>query len=88
LKDHTAPLYLRSPVLKAMLSNDMLERKTGRIEIPDVKLKTLQDFVRFLYDDRMEPDADNVGLLALADKYSIQVLLSIHKNSKKYIFSL
>ncbi len=71
-----------------MLSNDMLERKTGRIEIPDVKLKTLQDFVRFLYDDRMEPDADNVGLLALADKYSIQVLLSIHKNSKKYIFSL
>jgi hypothetical protein len=38
-------------------------------------MKTGRDLLFFLYNGRMKPDSDLVGLLSLADKYDIQVNL-------------
>lgn len=57
-----------------MLSADMLERKTGRIELLDVELKTGSDLLFYLYNGRMKPESDVMGLVALADKYDFQDL--------------
>jgi hypothetical protein len=56
-----------------MLVNDVLERKTGRIELLDVEVKTGQDLLFFMYSGRMKEGSDLPGLLVLADKYDIQV---------------
>jgi hypothetical protein len=64
---------VRSPVLKTLLTTNMLESQTGRIELPDVAAKTGRDLVFFIYNNRIPPDADHTGLLVLADKYDIQV---------------
>ncbi len=51
----------------------MLERKTGRIELLDVEVKTGKDLLFFMYSGKMKEGSDLPGLLVLADKYDIQV---------------
>ncbi len=53
--------------------NDVLERKTGRIELLDVEVKTGKDLLFFMYSGKMKEGSDLPGLLVLADKYDIQV---------------
>jgi hypothetical protein len=65
--------YSRSAVFKAMLVNDVLERKTGRIELLDVEVKTGKDLLFFMYSGKLKEGSDLPGLLVLADKYDIQV---------------
>jgi hypothetical protein len=68
-------VLLRSVVLRAMLTANMRERNTGRIELPDMNLKTGRGLIFFLYNGRLEEeeDTDLRELLAVADKYDIQV---------------
>ncbi len=74
---HSYKSLLRSPVFKSMLKTNMVESRWGRIVLPDVEVKTGRDLLFFLYNGRMKPDSDLVGLLSLADKYDIQVNLLV-----------
>jgi hypothetical protein len=62
-------------VLRAMLTAPMREQITGRVVLPNVTLDTGLELVSFLYNGRMEPGSDYEGLLELAEKYDIKVLL-------------
>lgn len=65
----------RSPVFRAMLENDMEERRSGTIKISDVSYDALRAFVNYLYtaeaslNDQMACD-----LLVLAEKYQVKHL--------------
>jgi hypothetical protein len=64
----------RSPVFRAMLSVGMKEQATGQIELKNMKLKTGQDLLYYLYNQRLKEDSDLVGLLAAADQYDLPEL--------------
>jgi hypothetical protein len=55
-----------------MLTADMKERSSGVIQLKQVKLKTGQDLLYYLYNRQLREGADAVGLLAVADQYDIQ----------------
>ena len=67
-------LYLRSPVFRAMLSANMKERQIGRIELTDLKLKTGQELLTYLYNGKLERGADQRELLVVADRYDLAEL--------------
>ncbi|TKY74219.1 BTB/POZ domain-containing protein [Spatholobus suberectus] len=72
---HNNVLVSRSPVFKAMLENDMTERRSGTIKISDVSYDTLRAFVNYLYT--AEACLDNqmaCNLLALGEKYQVKHL--------------
>ena len=56
-----------------MLAPNMLEGRTGRIDLPDVEQETFQDLIFYLTNNYMRKDSDLMGLLDLSDKYDIQV---------------
>ncbi|KAG5045654.1 hypothetical protein JHK86_015060 [Glycine max] len=65
----------RSPVFKAMLENDMAERRSGTIKISDISYDTLSAFVNYLYT--AEASLDNelaCNLLVLGEKYQVKHL--------------
>jgi BTB/POZ domain len=57
-----------------MLTADMRERTSGRIELRNTKLHTGQDLLFYLYNGQIREESDLVGLLGLADQYDIQEL--------------
>jgi hypothetical protein len=68
---HTFPLAARSPVLLKALTLDMVERSSGRIEMPDMSPATGMEFVYFLYTGSLRSAAQVPELLAAAEKYDI-----------------
>lgn len=79
---HKAVLAARSPVLKSMLSADMLEKKENRIVMTDVSASAWRQFQKFLYSNctGMPSDWDFaflVEMLMLSDKYQINSLNKI-----------
>jgi hypothetical protein len=68
---HTFPLAARSPVLLKALTLDMVERSSGRIEMPDMSPATGKEFVYFLYTGTLRSAAQVPELLAAAEKYDI-----------------
>ncbi|KAF7829790.1 BTB/POZ domain-containing protein [Senna tora] len=82
---HRAILASRSPVFRAMLENDMEERRSGTIKISDVTYDALRAFVNYLYtaeaclDEQMAYD-----LLVLAEKYEVKHLKT---HCEKYLMA-
>ncbi|CAL1294976.1 unnamed protein product [Larinioides sclopetarius] len=70
---HTAILCARSPVFKAMFSNDMKEKTDGCVDVSDLQDETIRRFLLFLYTDQLEDltwDAA-LHLFKAADKYAV-----------------
>ena len=57
-----------------MLSANMKERQIGRIELTDLKLKTGQELLTYLYNGKLERGADQRELLVVADRYDLAEL--------------
>ncbi|GIX84225.1 TD and POZ domain-containing protein 3 [Caerostris darwini] len=70
---HKVILSARSPVFKAMFSNDMKETIANRIDLPDLDGATVHRLLRYMYSDVVEVlEWDSVrNLYAAADKYAI-----------------
>jgi speckle-type POZ protein len=69
---HSFPLAARSPVFRAMLTAEMLERRSGRIHMADMSAATGKQLLYYLYTGRLrQQNADPRELLAAADKYEI-----------------
>ncbi len=54
---HSFPLAARSPVLRTALAADMLERATGRIEIPDISAAAGKELIFYCYTGYVRPTA-------------------------------
>ena len=70
----------RSAVFRALLTADMKEWNSGRIELKHISLATGRDLLYVLYKGRMkegQEESDLMGLLALADQYDMAGLKSL-----------
>ncbi|CAL1288612.1 unnamed protein product [Larinioides sclopetarius] len=70
---HTAILSARSPVFKAMFSNDMKEKTNGCVDMSDLQDETVRRFLLYLYTDQLEDLTwdDALHLFKAADKYAV-----------------
>jgi hypothetical protein len=55
----------------------MRERTSGRIELKNLKLKTGQDLLYYLYNQQLKEESDLVGLLAAAEQYDMPELKAL-----------
>ncbi|XP_057321134.1 speckle-type POZ protein-like A isoform X2 [Microplitis mediator] len=81
-KAHRSILIARSPVLSAMFSHDMIEKKESKISIPDITPRVFEKVLEYIYTDKvtgLDEIADD--LLEAADKYQLQSLKNICQKS-------
>ncbi|KAL7307058.1 hypothetical protein TKK_0000798 [Trichogramma kaykai] len=73
---HRIILAMASPVFKAMLTHDMLERKNNSVEIIDTPYNILIEMLRYIYTGEIISTKTDIVLeiLAVADKYQIDNL--------------
>ena len=72
---HKNILAARSPVFRAMLKNNMEERKTGKVIITDIDNDVVKEMLRFIYTGRsLSLDKMAEELLIAADKYQLETL--------------
>jgi len=75
IKAHKAILSARSPVFAAMFNSDMKEKGLERVNISDISPDNFNEFLRFIYTDRVQLTEGNAEhLLAAADKYLLPSL--------------
>jgi speckle-type POZ protein len=75
LHAHKAVLSTRSPVFLAMFRHDMLETRSNRVEIEDIRYDVLREMVHFIYTGRTPNLIDMAcELLQAADKYALERL--------------
>jgi hypothetical protein len=55
----------------------MRERTSGRLELKNLKLKTGQDLLYYLYNQQLKEESDLVGLLAAAEQYDMPELKAL-----------
>lgn len=78
IKVHKVILAARSPVFLAMLTADMQEAKTNSVHISDFDMKTIKEFLRFIYCEKIESLSEVApSLILAADKYQIIKLRDI-----------
>lgn len=84
---HKLLLTSQSPVFRAMFAHASKENEEGSIPIEDCTSEALQEFLFFLYHAKLRPapftsaDLEVVfGLVHLASKYQIQVLVDVTKD--------
>ncbi|CAG7828330.1 unnamed protein product, partial [Allacma fusca] len=83
LTAHSFVLAAQSPVLRKMLTIDMVEKRKGVITITDASYSSFELFLNLLYgsttgDDLMKLSArDILELLPLAHKYQVDYLMRI-----------
>jgi len=83
LPAHKFILSLRSPVFRAMFQAEMSEAATSEVLIEDFDAPVMQEFLRFLYTDRLDRSALEryaEQLLAAACKYQVPGLESLCEN--------
>jgi len=80
---HKQVLGCRSEVFAAMFSDqsDMVESKSGEVEINDVGHEAVESMIQFMYHDKILPNSINQDLLLLADKYMIHDLMDFCINN-------
>ena len=67
-----AILGARSQVFNVMFNSDMVEAKTGQVEVTDVSEKGMEKVLKFMYTDKYEYEEELVAeVLAGAEKYGL-----------------
>merc|ERR1712129_571925 len=73
-----------------MLSHNMRESRTGRIELPDTSRKSMRVFLRMLYTGQVDPrdwQASGEHTASTCLELPMPILLDIARLSKKYMVS-
>ncbi|XP_071033403.1 speckle-type POZ protein-like [Parasteatoda tepidariorum] len=74
---HKNVLGIRSPVFSTMFDQDMLENRTGVVDIEDMEEETVQNLLEYIYTDELNDDIDDksaLRLLLAADRYQVLIL--------------
>ncbi|XP_057342158.1 speckle-type POZ protein-like isoform X2 [Microplitis mediator] len=79
---HKTILMARSPVLAAMFSHDMIEKKENKISVPDITPEIFEKILKYIYTDQVI-DLNEIAddLLEVADKYQLQSLKEMCQES-------
>lgn len=95
LKCHKPLLGLKSPVFKSMFEANMAEHNynttdkllRNRLIIEDIDKKSFLIFLRYLYEPEKGIDFEDLsmGLLTAANKYMVQPLFEVFKNSLGFV---
>ena len=73
---HKFILAARSPVFRAMFESDMIESRTGRVQIVDVEPEIFRQLLQFLYTGMLDkPVSKELG--DAAEKYQVETLTSL-----------
>ncbi|XP_044575299.1 speckle-type POZ protein B-like [Cotesia glomerata] len=76
-KAHKLILSVRSPVLAAAFTHDMIEKKSNEVSIPDIDPEIFEKVLRYIYTGQVsDQEVVAARLLEAADKYQ---LLSLKK---------
>lgn len=75
-KAHKLVLGARSPLFARMLSNEMPEGTTNKVEIQDIEPDTFQELLKFIYSGKISfIDIEKMGALLIAgDRYGVSDL--------------
>ena len=65
-----------SDVFENMFESDMEEARQKKVEIRDIKAKTLEKLLEFMYTKRLPEQAFLPELIFAADKYNVRDLVS------------
>ena len=65
-----------SDVFESMFESDMEEARQKKVEIRDIKAKTLEKLLEFMYTKRLPEQAFLPELIFAADKYNVRDLVS------------
>merc|ERR1712156_63877 len=77
VRAHALILGARSPVFRAMLKSDMVEKLDGVVRIEDASVEDVRQMVRYMYTAKIEHQYTRVKeLLVLANKYQVQELVN------------
>ncbi|KAJ8676296.1 hypothetical protein QAD02_012083 [Eretmocerus hayati] len=75
---HKIVLASRSPVFMAMFENDMQEKLSNEINIPDVDPDVMEKFLSYIYTNQVKNiESFAEGLIAAADKYQVDGLKTL-----------
>ncbi|KAJ8675028.1 hypothetical protein QAD02_010814 [Eretmocerus hayati] len=75
---HKIILASRSPVFTAMFENDMQEKLSNTIDIPDIEPDVMIKLLSYIYTDTVEDIEDSIeDLIAAAEKYELEGLKSM-----------
>lgn len=74
---HKVVLASRSSVFLAMFDNEMHERQTNQVIIPDFSADAFEEFLKFLYTARIPDECNAMELFAIASKYDVSQLKKI-----------
>ncbi|CAG5101218.1 Similar to spopl: Speckle-type POZ protein-like (Xenopus laevis) [Cotesia congregata] len=82
IKAHKVILMARSPVLAAMFTHDMSEKKSNEVFITDISPDIFEKLLQYIYTDEVS-DLDSIAadLLKAADKYQLQSLKKMCEES-------
>lgn len=95
---HRFILAARSPVLAAMFENEMIEKKTGFIDISDCDPEAFNHFLLYLYSEEIDSEKCNFfHLYKIGDKYDVPQIklmcinfiirnISLENFSETYLF--
>ena len=73
---HKFVLSARSPVFQVMFESNMIESRTGRVQIVDAEPEIFKQFLYFIYTGQlMKPASQELGVVA--DKYDVETLTSL-----------
>ena len=76
IKVHKLILSARSPVLKAMLESDTVEKRLGVITMENVSMDVLRQMVNYIYTAKIDTNFQQIKeLLVLANQYLIEGLV-------------
>ena len=80
-KCHKVVLAGRSPVFNAMFTHDMEESRSGRIEIKDLDVDTMDSMLSYIYSGKIgHMDGKEGMLLAAGEKYNLPGLKALCEN--------
>ncbi|XP_065207183.1 speckle-type POZ protein B-like isoform X2 [Planococcus citri] len=71
---HKLILSARSPVFAAMFKHNMLENQLNEVKISDINPEVFEEFLRFLYSDKISDLRMARDLLVAAEKYNVDSL--------------
>ena len=75
---HRSVLMARSPAFRAMLTHDMAEKATGRIDVPDYSAAAVREMKRFMYTGAVDNLRDvGAEVLDLAVAYELHELKAL-----------
>jgi len=72
---HKLILTTHAPYFARLFASDMIEARSGVVEVPDFKARDFKNFLRFVYSGLLRDPFDMEQMICLANKYDVPALI-------------